>query len=366
MGFIYPVPGDTTNVWGTALNLLLGLAENHTHEPGKGVQVPTAGLALDADLTFNSFAAIALKAAVFAEVAPAAMNTYSDALYVSSTDHNLYFRNRSAVDVQLTNGPTINMSLIGGIGGDYAAVNALLSYDDATHRYLFQQEGSPRPWAGAAVGNVDIYEQAVGISNRVRLQSPSGLAASYAVTWPAALPGSGSILQIDNAGLLTASNTLANNANLTLQGTGFVKHGDWVRTVALLPQCANASGGGGVTVAGGIGGGRVTSSCTAYLPIADALLDVEQVKTVKIKNQAVGTGNVTLDVVYLDDTLALFSSATAGATAVATGSTGYTTMTVTAGGPPFGGQSGRTLWIKVVCTASNTWDFTSAIITTNA
>lgn len=255
MNFVYPVQGDTTDVWGTALNTLLGLAENHTHEPGKGVQVPTAGLALDADLTFASFAALALKAVAFTEQAPAAVTSYSDALFVSSADHNLYFRNQSGVNVQVTAGNTLNISLVGGIGGDYAAVNALLSYDDATHRYLFQQEGSPRPWAGAAVGNVDIYEQAASISNRVRLQSPSGLAASYAVTWLAALPASAMGLSIDNAGQLAAGASFAMqaNANVTLSGTGSYKHGSKTLVVPVVASTGIRNAGSVSTTDNNVG-----------------------------------------------------------------------------------------------------------------
>src|SRR5690348_6391331 len=120
MGFVYPVPGDTTNVWATVLNTLLGLAEAHDHSPGKGNQVPSAGIGINADLTFASFAGTNLKAIAFAEVAASSITSYASALYVDSTTHDLYFRNSSGTDVRLTSGSTIDVSSTGSIGGDYA------------------------------------------------------------------------------------------------------------------------------------------------------------------------------------------------------------------------------------------------------
>jgi hypothetical protein len=212
MGLVYPTPGNTTNTWGTVLNVLLGLVEAHDHSAGKGVQVPTAGIGINADLGFASFAATAVKALAFTEEAAASVTGYSDALFVNSSDHNLYFRNSSGVNVQVTAGSTLNLSLVGGIGGDYSSVSALVYYDDSTRRYLLEQEvvAGLRPWAGLGTADIDLYEKASSIVNAVKLKSPGALALGYTVTFPAAVPGSTSPVLMSNAGVLSATNTFPN------------------------------------------------------------------------------------------------------------------------------------------------------------
>lgn len=223
MGLAYPTQGDTEDIWGTVLNTLLGLVENHDHSSGKGVQIPSSALAIDADVSWATHAITSMLAIEFSEVATSSVTSYVDALFVNAADHNLYFRNQGGTNVQVTSGNTLNVSIVGGIGGDYSTVGALFSYDDSTRRYLAQQEGSPRPWAGLATGDIDLYQKAASIANKVTIKSPSALAASYAVTMPAALPSAQALLQMDASGNLSASNTLASNQNLALTGSGYLQ-----------------------------------------------------------------------------------------------------------------------------------------------
>ncbi len=357
MNFVYPVPGDTTNVWGTALNTLLGLAENHDHTSGKGVQVPTAGLAIDADLTFNSFAAIALKAVAFTEVTAASMASYTDALFVSSADHNLWFMNSAGTAVQITEGDTLNLSLVGGIGGDYAAVNALLSYDDATHRYLFQQEGSPRPWAGVAAGNVDIYEQAASIANRVRLKSPSALGASYDVTWPTGLPGSQVLIQMTASGQLIASNTLPIGA--------YVAHSTYVRTLPVLPVSAWQVASGSPPAYGNPGVDSTVSipaSSDVYYPIM--LKDTrERVQRVVVWGES-GGGVTTLSLDQANQLGGAFSGI-AGATGVSIPNTGIFAANNLIPTTPFQNSDGQTLWLHFTTPATTICKITAIDVWTD-
>jgi len=227
MGLQYPTVGGSTDVWGQALNVLLGQfgggIENHNHSSGQGNPIPSSALAIDADVSWTQHAITSMLALQFAEVAPSAVTGYSDALFVSSADHNLYFRNNSGTNVQVTSGNTLNISIVGGIGGDYSSVNALLSYNDASRNYWLQQEGTPRPWAGLQTGDIQLFQKAASIANSVTLKSPNSLAASYTVTWPAAVPAAQAIVQIGTTGTLVASNTLASNQNLTLTGSGYVQ-----------------------------------------------------------------------------------------------------------------------------------------------
>lgn len=205
MSLVLPTDGGSSGVWGSILDTVFAVVDAHTHLAGSGVPIVAGALNINADLSFAANALTNAKATSFTEQAAAAVTAYVNALFVNSADNNLYFRNSSGVNVQITSGSTINVSVVGGIGGDYATVGALLSYDDATKRYLLQQEGSPRPWAGLATGDLDLYQKAVSISNKVTLKSPAALAASYTVTFPAIIPAATSYVQMSSAGALSTA-----------------------------------------------------------------------------------------------------------------------------------------------------------------
>lgn len=237
MGMVLPTEGGDDDIWDTLINAALTLNDAHDHTTGKGVKVPSAGLRINADVPWNDagvyYALTGVKALDFQPQAAANMTSYAGALFVSSADNELYFRTTSGTNVKFTNGAALNVTAFtGGIGGDYSAAGALVSYVDADDAYYFQQQGSPRPWARMRVGDVDIYETAASIVNRIRLQSPAALAASYALTFPAALPGSTQLAQVTSAGVMSLSNTVINDLTMTatkhiiLTSTSRYKHGE--------------------------------------------------------------------------------------------------------------------------------------------
>jgi hypothetical protein len=226
MGLTEPTVGGDADVWGGELNSDLDLIDQHDHTAGKGVKVPSAGLNINADVSWSSggtnYAIKDLKALDMAPVASATVSTLADAFFVNISDNELYWRNHSGTNVKVTSGSSLNVSgFVGGIGGDYSSVSALLSYDDSTRRYLFQQElaAGLRAWAGIASADLDIYEKAVSITNKVTLKSPGALAASYTLTFPAALPASTYIATISNAGLIGTPTNIATPGTVT--GTDF-------------------------------------------------------------------------------------------------------------------------------------------------
>ncbi|MBP9862676.1 MAG: hypothetical protein KBD62_32280 [Kofleriaceae bacterium] len=280
MSLVLPTPGGDSGTWDDLLNAALTLVDAHDHTTGKGPRVPTTGININADLTMASNALTNIGSLGFAEIT--ALASGSRRLFFSSADHELYVRTNGGTNVKITNGAALNISIVGGIVGDYASVGAEVAYNDANDRYTFKQEtgaGAVKQWATMASGHVDIYEQlatasATTISNRVRLSSPAALAASYAMTFPAALPGSTQILQVSSTGAITASNTVANavtlsagltigaDQNITISGTGELKHGS--RVLAMSPFAAVIVSGWAIN-----GGGYVLSSAagTFYVPL---------------------------------------------------------------------------------------------------
>lgn len=216
MGLQLPQIGGSQDSWGTILGVVFQLLENHSHESGKGVPIPSSALGINGDTNWASYALTAAKAITFTEVATSAMTSYSDALYVDSATHNLTFKNNVGVPVVLTSGNTINMSLIGGWSGDFSSVAASADYVDSIHTFGLHQQigGGVRQYGKLATSDVSLFEfkanPATGVPvNAVTLKSPASLAAPYSVTWLAALPGATSALQLSSAGVMTASNTFA-------------------------------------------------------------------------------------------------------------------------------------------------------------
>lgn len=335
MQLIQPTEGADANVWATYLTALFALIDQHDHSTGKGVKVPVASLSINADLPMSSagtyYAVKDAKAIDFQPQAAAGMASYAGALFVNSADNELYWRTTSGTNVKLTSGSTLNVSLLGTIGGDYGAIGALIDYDDPTDTYRFRQQVATlvRQYARIAHSDVDLYEYAAaGVtpvpSNRVRLRSPAALAASYTVTFPAAVPASKVVVQMDSAGTLTSGGavamdalTITANQSVTVSGTGRYKHGTLTRIVGPI-EVAMGNGGSAITYNGA---SSYASGSTFYM-LAPITLDIgKRLREVRITAIVdVGT-TVKYDIKKGDGTAAstiIGTSTTAGTGAVQT------------------------------------------------
>lgn len=226
-GLIYPTEDASEDVWDTIMNATCWpVIGAHDHTTGKGVKVPSGGLKINADVSWSysgtNYSITDIMAIDFEPVAAASVAGYSSAMFVNLLDSNLYFRNSSGVNVKITDGSTLNVSIVGGIGGDYSSVSALLDYDDATDTYRFRQETSASVRQYAKLGCADIilreYDPAGDATvpvEAVTLKSPDALAASYAVTMPAVLPAATVALQCSATGALSASNAFTGNVSAT-------------------------------------------------------------------------------------------------------------------------------------------------------
>ena len=224
MNLVLPTDHGDSDVWGPILATAFGLIDQHDHTTGKGVKIPSAALNINGDVSWSSHAITSALALGLASTTPTSVASYVSTIFVNASDsNNLYFRNASGVNVKITDGSTINVSVTGGIGGDYAAVGALVDFDDASDTYRFrQQTGSGvRQFAYGSFASINLFEfKAVGSSpvppNRVRLSSPASLAASYELSFPAAVPGSTSFVACDTSGALSFSNAIASMLTTTV------------------------------------------------------------------------------------------------------------------------------------------------------
>lgn len=251
MSLVLPVISGDPNVWGQLLNDAMELRlDVHNHAPGNGVRVPTAGMHFDANLNLNDAGTtrglLDCRAVGMASITPAQAATFGACVFRNSSDaDNFYIRTAAGQLVRINNGAALDVSGAGGFLGDYAAVGADARYDDGTDAYWFrQQQGAGvNQYARIRSADVDLYEYkahpaAAPPTNRVRIASPAALAASYTLTLPPAVPASnGLFLQVSTAGVMTFGNTgiqaitMAASQNITLSGTGEVKHG--TRTIKI-------------------------------------------------------------------------------------------------------------------------------------
>lgn len=162
--------------------------------------------------------------------------------------------------IQITSAGALNLTLNGGIGGDYAAVSALLSYDNAGTRYRFFGAG------GTPLVDLDARKLALnGTSAIVTFGVDNALIANKTInikSLPAANVG---LLAYDAAAnalvdgstvAITASPTFTNavtfNGNITVNGNiqanGQIKHGTYSKEISLTAAPGLSTG---VTYDGG-------------------------------------------------------------------------------------------------------------------
>lgn len=204
ISIVLPSLGGDEGIWDTEINAALSLLDAHDHTSGKGLRIASAAIDINADLSYGGYFISALGKMSFTAIA--APSTGSKALYVSSADNELYWRTNGGTNVKLTSGTALNISIVGGIVGDYASTGAEVAYDDANDRYTFKQQ-TTFPWAKIACGGIQLFEFNTTESVSVRLLAPSVLGASYDLTFPSAVPGTVALMQVSTAGVITFTNT---------------------------------------------------------------------------------------------------------------------------------------------------------------
>lgn len=290
MMLVLPKLGDDRGTWDDLLNAALTKIDTHDHTAGNGVQIGSAGLNINADLPFHGYGPTGLGKAAFSAVT--ALTTGARTLFVNTADGELYWRTNGGVNVQLTSGSSLNISLLGGIAGDYTAASAQVYYDEASKTYRFTSAGSPKVWARVEAGAFRVAKFGTSAAFYASIEVDAAIAANYTLTLPATV-GAG-LLQSTGAGALSFSYSLPNNQSLTLVGTAKINRGDSM--LQLAHETLIFAGGGGTyslstadsltgqslgtfSVGGGYGyidahglkpGDRVKSVIVAYTTLAAA------------------------------------------------------------------------------------------------
>lgn len=277
MGLILPTDHGSVDQWDVILDAIFTTIDSHDHTTGKGAKIKMSAVTIDGDVSWSasgvSRAITDLRAIDLAPVAASTVSSLAGAFFLNASDNNeLYFRTQTGTNIKITSGNSLNVfQFAGGIGGDYSAVGALLSYDDASRAYWLQQEGSPRPWAKLRTGDIQLLQAAPSITQAVTLRSPTALASGYIFTFPAALPPTTTQPIIsDTSGNLTFGTgfTLNSNQSITISGSGLYHHGPktFSRLIALSDFVATS---GSVTTTTGQSGISLAAGASGVLRIPD-------------------------------------------------------------------------------------------------
>lgn len=322
ISIVTPTLGGSSGQWDDLLNSALALIDAHDHSSGKGVAINSDAITIDANLSIAGYALTSVGKVAFSAITAPVSGAVT--LFVNTSDNELYWRTNAGTNVKLTSGTTLNVSLIGGIAGDYTSVSAQVAFDDANDRYTFKQN-SATGWARLASGEVRIYETGTSESVYVGHAAAAALAASYTVTWPAALPGSTALVQVSSTGIVSFSNTVAS----AITATDYKISSDRTLILSGAAFIQTGTGGGAHSFSTGTGGywtlgNSATIGLAAHIPLCVG----DRVKSCRVRTTKLSdnTNTLTVDLIEIDGAgvVGTESRTTTGALAYQ-GPTGLTT-----------------------------------------
>lgn len=207
--------------WASQLNTALTVVDDHNHTSGKGVLIPSAGLNINDDLSFNGHNVVSPRA-IQLENLVSVPNTVNDIATIAAVNDELYYIDGAGNQIQITSGGSLNAAALGAIGGDYGVSTALLAFYNINETFVFTKDTNEA--APIDCGPIAIRDIAAN-ANSVTIKSPVGLASDYDLTLPAALPGSGSrLVQVSSTGVMTLVPTppASNSAFVSIDSSGVV------------------------------------------------------------------------------------------------------------------------------------------------
>jgi hypothetical protein len=198
MGLTIPAVGTSGTTYATNINLFLTEVQSRLEAEVPKSALAAGDLDMDGD-DLQNVGYVGLAAQGSAPTAPVGS--------IQRYNNDLYWINNGGA-VKITDGTTINTTLVGGITGDYGGANpAQLRFVDADQEYYAYDDYAGGAWARVWARNFDI---AAGATSAFRARLAFGGGASVTYTLPAAAPVADAALQMDTTGAITASNTFAN------------------------------------------------------------------------------------------------------------------------------------------------------------
>lgn len=203
MGLVIPGVGLTSGPqYASDLNASLSIIDQHNHTPGNGVQITPTGLNINADLTFNSNDAIAVRTVRFTPQSSLIPGSSPDLGCIYESGVDLYYNDGNGNQVRLTSG--------GSVAGTTGSISGLVAPASASYvvdTFVWQSDANKPANMDAASY---IFRNFVANSKGLTVQPPNAMGADYSITLPS-LPASQKIMTLDNSGIMSAPYTVDNS-----------------------------------------------------------------------------------------------------------------------------------------------------------
>lgn len=197
MSLSLPIVSTTIGpTWASELNTALELVDEHDHSSGSGVRINPSGLNINATLEINSNDLTEINSLALDNRTTAP--TTSRSVYAKSGD--LYYRNNSGVEVQVTNGPSI-AGVTGSITGlGDGGSSAIFSNGNEDFSWYFNST----KLAAFNMGDLRLFpfDGSAAYTFAVTLKSPTTLASSYSLTLPGTAPTQNGIWSVATTGII--------------------------------------------------------------------------------------------------------------------------------------------------------------------
>ena len=154
MSATLPTVGSTVGpTWANQLNNAINdVIDAHDHTPGHGARIPTNGININADLEMNSQDLTEARSVKF-DNQGAVLAVSDDVRSLYAMSGNLHYNNNDGTAIKITDGTSLNSSLLGGFTG-LAGTAGAATYSDSTKTFTYTQStGVP---AHSDAGNTTI------------------------------------------------------------------------------------------------------------------------------------------------------------------------------------------------------------------
>lgn len=204
MNLTLPTVGVTAGpAYATQNNQAFTDVDEHDHTVNKGVQVPTAGININADLSFSTtYGSTNQKFVEFAQQATTLSGAGNEEK-LHSVLGDLHWTNEDGTTVQITNDASLDLSATGGFGGDYTTdTDVEAAYTTLTKTFTYKSDAALNKAAAMDGGALTLRETDVAAGDGVTIKVPATIVAPYNWTLPDANPsGAERILKVSTAGV---------------------------------------------------------------------------------------------------------------------------------------------------------------------
>lgn len=196
MNLPIPVVGvDLGPDWANNINSCLTIISSHNHTSGQGIQIPSGGININADLPFNSSNATLLRSVRFnPQVSAISGPTDLGCLYEVGAD--LYYNDGAGNQVRITQ----SGSVTGSTGTITGLPSGTASASFGAGTFVFQAStNTPANMDGGSF----IFRNNSALSKGLTLSPPSAMGSNYALTLPT-IPAQTNIMSLDTSGNMAA------------------------------------------------------------------------------------------------------------------------------------------------------------------